>query len=186
MSTPTCNYTWPSLISPRLIITSIEMPYGRFFTPMVSLLASSTSWRTCIRGHRSLCNLVVIWGATFLSPMVCSRAMWLPLCFLMCSWTSLLRKPLGHCQTVGWRLSSSLEGSWCTPLVRGPCLVPPLLCYYMQMTWFCSTWMLGSWWRCWRWLIFGRLRWWCTSMLPKPRSCQWVGCPLATCWHPHA
>jgi hypothetical protein len=36
----------------------------------------------------------------------------------------------------------------CIPLAQSPCLLPPLLCCCMQTTWFCSTQMLGSWWRC--------------------------------------
>ncbi len=121
--TPTCKCTWLSLTSPRLMTMSTGMPCGKFFAPMVSLLASSTSWRTCTWGHMPLCGLMVIWGTIFPSPVVCDRAMWLPFCFLMCSWTSSLRRPLGCCPTVGWRLKSGLEGSWCTPLARGPCLL---------------------------------------------------------------
>ncbi len=92
---PTC--IWPSLTSPRPMTTSTRMPYGKFFAPMVSLPASSASWRTCIRGHMPLCSLVDIWGTTFLSLVVCDKVVWLPLFFLMCSQTSSLRKPLGRC-----------------------------------------------------------------------------------------
>ncbi len=127
----TYSCTSPSLASPRFTTTSTEMPCGRFFVPMVSLPASSASYRTCARRHRSLCSLVVIWGAIFPSLVVCGRVVWLPLCFLMCSWTSLLRRPLRRHQIVGWKLSSSLEGNLCPPLAQGPCLLPPLLCRCM-------------------------------------------------------